>query len=272
MVTQKVNDRFLKGSQQTRNEIWKSFHPNQGEKPKGGNWDTGYVVEGDELIAFLNIDSKGRTGHDFENSYDTDAEKIIWFGKPNAHSEQPIFQKLLSEKLTPHFFARWDSKNTKFTYLGVGKVTGFEDNISIENGKKTIRLRVALSSSSETIGSNGNVIEDFESPPQFAKKLTMVVNRYERDPQKRLECIEHYGYSCQICGFSFEQMYGNLGVDFCHVHHIEPLGEIGGESKSLDPINDLLPVCANCHEMLHRKRVALKPEELKALINRKYQR
>ena len=65
MVTQKVNDRFLKGSQQTRNEIWKSFHPNQGEKPKGGNWDTGYVVEGDELIAFLNIYSKGRTGHDF---------------------------------------------------------------------------------------------------------------------------------------------------------------------------------------------------------------
>jgi hypothetical protein len=43
-------------------------------------------------------------------------------------------------------------------------------------------------------------------------------------------------------------------------------------SVDLDPIKDLLPVCANCHEMLHRKRVALKPEELKALINRKYQR
>jgi 5-methylcytosine-specific restriction protein A len=40
------------------------------------------------------------------------------------------------------------------------------------------------------------------------------------------------------------------------------LGEVGGENKDLDPIKDLLPVCANCHEMLHRKKVALKPEEL----------
>ena len=94
----------------------------------------------------------------------------------------------------------------------------------------------------------------------------MVVNRYERDPQKRLECIEHYGYEGQICGFSFEKAYGNLGKDFCHVHHIEPLGEVGGENKNLDPIKDLLPVCANCHEMLHRRKVALKPEELIAQL------
>jgi 5-methylcytosine-specific restriction protein A len=270
METDKSIGRFLKGAQLTRNEIWKSFNPNSGEKPKGGNWDTGYKVEGDELIAFLNIDSKGRTGHDFENNYDSDAEQITWFGKPNAHSAQPIFQKIIIQKLTPHFFARWDSKNTKFTYLGVGRVIDFQDDIPIENGKKTIRLKIALSSSRETIGALGNVVNESESQPQFAKKLTMFVNRYERDPQKRLECLKHYGYGCQICGFSFEKAYGVLGADFCHVHHIEPLGEVGGESETLDPIKDLLPVCANCHEMLHRKRIALKPEDLKALVNRKY--
>jgi 5-methylcytosine-specific restriction protein A len=130
------------------------------------------------------------------------------------------------------------------------------------NGQKTIRLHIALSTSFETIGSQGVVSTSDEKTPQFAKKLTMVVNRYERDPQKRLACLEHYGYECQICGFSFEKTYGELGKDFCHVHHIEPLGEVGGENKDLDPIKDLLPVCANCHEMLHRKKVALKPEEL----------
>ena len=57
MTTQQALTRFLKGSQLTRAEIWQSFHPNLGAKPKGGNWDTGYVIEGDELIAFLNIDA-----------------------------------------------------------------------------------------------------------------------------------------------------------------------------------------------------------------------
>lgn len=256
------NSRFLKGSHLTRNEIWQSFHPNQGAKPKGGVWDTGYVVEGGELIAFLNIGAVGRTGHDFENAYNSESEKVTWFGKSNTHSEQPIFQQLINGSLTPHFFARWDSKNTKFTYLGVGKIESYKNDIPILGGQKTIRMEVVLVTPFETIGAQGVVSTSDEKTPQFAKKLTMVVNRYERDPQKRLECIEHYGYECQICGFSFEKAYGNLGKDFCHVHHIEPLGEVGGENKNLDPIKDLLPVCANCHEMLHRRKVALKPEEL----------
>lgn len=259
---QSSNSRFLKGSQLTRNEIWQSFHPGQGSKPKGGNWDTGYVVEGDELIAFLNIDAAGRTGHDFENAYNSETEKVTWFGKPNTHSEQPIFQKLLSGNLLPHFFARWDSKNTRFTYLGVGKIEAFENDIPVLDGQKTIRLQVALTTPYETIGAQGIVSNASDETPQYAKKLTMVVNRYERDPQKRLACIEHYGYKCQICGFSFEETYGDIGKDFCHVHHIEPLGEMGGENKDLDPIKDLIPVCANCHEMLHRKKIALKPQEL----------
>ena len=64
MTMQQALTRFLKGGQLTRAEIWQSFHPNLGAKPKGGNWDTGYVIEGDELIAFLNIDAAG-TGRSF---------------------------------------------------------------------------------------------------------------------------------------------------------------------------------------------------------------
>jgi 5-methylcytosine-specific restriction endonuclease McrA len=261
-----VISRFLKGSQLTRNEIWQSFHPNQGSKPQGGNWDTGYTVEGDELIAFLNIGAIGRTGHDFENSYDADSELVTWFGKTNSHSQQPIFRKLIDGILSPHMFARWDSSNTIFTYLGLGKIISYQDNFPIQNNKKTIRLEVALSSATDTIGAQGIVSREADSPPQFAKRLTMVVNRYERDPQKRIQCLEHYGYNCQICGFSFEKTYGEIGKQFCHVHHIEPLSEIGGENKNLDPIKDLIPVCANCHEMLHRKKIALKPNELRSFI------
>jgi 5-methylcytosine-specific restriction protein A len=262
--------RFLKGVQLTRNEIWQYFHPNQGDKPKGGNWDTGYVVEGDELVAFLNIGAAGRTGHDFDNAYDTESETITWFGKPNTHSQQPLFKKLIDEKLTPHFFARWDSNNTKFTYLGEGKIISFEDNIPIENDKTTIRFKISLTTDKETIGSQGLISSDEIKPPEFGKKVSMIVNKWERDPSKRRECLEHYGFDCQICGFSFEKIYGDIGKQFIHVHHIEPLYEVGGENKNLDPIKDLIPVCPNCHEMIHRSKISLKPDELRKIISKKF--
>jgi hypothetical protein len=166
--------RFLKGIQLTRSEIWSSFYPDAGAKPKGGNWDTGYVIDGDELLAFINIGAAGRTGHDFDNNYDSESELVTWFGKPNAHSGQPTFRKLLEGNLTPHFFARWDSKNTKFTYLGVGKILSYEDNVPIENNQSTIKLQVALSTSHDTVGVQGVISTSDESPPEFAKKVSMI--------------------------------------------------------------------------------------------------
>ena len=34
----------------------------------------------------------------------------------------------------------------------------------------------------------------------------------------------------------------------------------------LDPINDLIPVCPNCHAMLHRRNPSLMVEELRNAI------
>lgn len=95
-----------------------------------------------------------------------------------------------------------------------------------------------------------------------------LINRYERNPLARKECIEHYGYTCQICDFNFEKVYGKVGAQFIHVHHLTPIAEIGKNYK-LDPIRDLIPVCPNCHAMLHRKSgndKRLTVSELKALI------
>jgi 5-methylcytosine-specific restriction protein A len=259
---------FIKFSQYTRDEIWQNYYPNQGHKPKGGNWDTGYVREGGELIAFLNIDAKGRTGHDFQNSFDTETEQLVWFGKTNSHSEQPLFKRLIAKELTPHFFARWDSSNPKFTYLGTGDVINFKDNIEIEAGKFAIELLIQLTNNPNSIGDEGVVNPDSDRIPYFGKKVSTIINRFERDPYKRILCLEHFGYKCQICDFCFLEKYGEIGKEFCHVHHIEPLSEVGGE-RDIDPTKDLIPVCANCHAIIHRKKPALKPEELRALLNSK---
>ncbi|MCK7546225.1 HNH endonuclease [Marinobacter bryozoorum] len=87
------------------------------------------------------------------------------------------------------------------------------------------------------------------------------VNAYERNPVARSICIEHYGCSCVVCGFDFEQKYGDIGKGFIHVHHLRELASIGTEYQ-VDPLKDLRPVCPNCHAMLHRRRPAFSIEEL----------
>ena len=76
------------------------------------------------------------------------------------------------------------------------------------------------------------------------------VNRYEQDPDARRACIAHHGTSCAACGFSFEQKYGQIGRDFIPVHHLVPVSQLGS-GYQLDPISDLVPLCANCHAMAH---------------------
>lgn len=95
----------------------------------------------------------------------------------------------------------------------------------------------------------------------------IIVNVYERNPQARKICIKYYGLDCFICGFNFKSAYGDTGDGFIHVHHLKPLSEIGKESE-LDAINDLRPVCPNCHAMIHRKIPAYTIEEVKSLYRK----
>jgi 5-methylcytosine-specific restriction protein A len=79
---------------------------------------------------------------------------------------------------------------------------------------------------------------------------TIRVNAYERDRRARQACLDHFGYDCVCCGFNFERTYGPLGRGFIHVHHTVPLASIG-HSYEVDPIRDLVPVCPNCHAIIH---------------------
>jgi hypothetical protein len=100
-------------------------------------------------------------------------------------------------------------------------------------------------------------------PEGAATKVT--VNRYERDKRARKACLAHYGHCCQACGIDFEAIYGQLGTGFIHVHHTKELSTLGPDYL-VDPINDLRPVCPNCHAMIHRVKPALPVDELRRRI------
>ena len=89
------------------------------------------------------------------------------------------------------------------------------------------------------------------------------VNRYERDDQLRDACLAHHGAVCQACEVDMEETYGTLGNGFVHVHHVHPLAK--GEERETDPVRDLVPVCPNCHAMLHRGRPAAEPRTIEEL-------
>ncbi|MGY0836606.1 HNH endonuclease [Aerococcus urinaeequi] len=70
-----------------------------------------------------------------------------------------------------------------------------------------------------------------------------------------------------MCGFDYEEIYGELGQGYIQIHHLVPLNEIGREYE-VDYKKDLIPICANCHVMIHRKvnGKKLSVEELRNLI------
>lgn len=96
-------------------------------------------------------------------------------------------------------------------------------------------------------------------------KKEIIVNRYERNHEAREKCIAAHGCKCAVCGMDFEKTYGEIGRGFIHVHHIVPLSSIGKEYE-LNPITDLVPVCPNCHAMLHRKDPPYNVDDLKRII------
>lgn len=91
-----------------------------------------------------------------------------------------------------------------------------------------------------------------------------------RSQAAKAECIRLKGCHCNICGFDFEKTYGELGKDYIEVHHITPIGKLSTAEgyDGTDPQNDLIPLCSNCHSMIHRRKEPYQPDEIKVLLGK----
>lgn len=88
---------------------------------------------------------------------------------------------------------------------------------------------------------------------------------YERNRKARRLCIEHFGPICQACTLNYEEKYGAIGAELIHVHHVTPLAEIG-EAYEVDPIHDLVPLCATCHHVVHSRVPPYSVDEVRQAI------
>jgi 5-methylcytosine-specific restriction enzyme A len=241
---------FKVGKQYTRDEV---FVVLQMENPKGGAFFTGYASHGDDWFIFCGVGTPGRTGHDYKNHFIGD--DLAWVAKTGTKRGQEQIERLVHSQGDVYVFFRENDRDP-FTFAGCARPKTVKDTTPVEVlwAFSDLAQPAALA---EEIGEPDKVFEG-------AKKV-ITVNVYERDRGARLRCIAHWGCVCAVCSFDFAATYGDLGEGFIHVHHLKPLGEIGGEYQ-LDPVADLRPVCPNCHAMLHRTSPARGIDELQRLI------
>ena len=93
------------------------------------------------------------------------------------------------------------------------------------------------------------------------------VTRYERSPANRAAAIAFHGSICKACDFDFAKTYGAIGQGFIEVHHTKPVSQLGGP-VIVDPLVDLLPLCSNCHRIVHRQTPPIAVEELRSILGR----
>ena len=116
----------------------------------------------------------------------------------------------------------------------------------------------------------GNQVEIFpDETPTFIEggSKLVLVNRYERNAAARRQCLQIHGTSCAVCGFDGEKKYGGVGAGLIHVHHHVEVST--SKSKyEVDPEKDLVPVCPNCHAMIHRRRPAYSISEVQKMVRK----
>jgi 5-methylcytosine-specific restriction enzyme A len=102
-----------------------------------------------------------------------------------------------------------------------------------------------------------NIFPDESDPRETypaGSRRSALVNAFERNPQARAACIAHHGTTCAVCELNFEDRYGRIGADFIHVHHLRLASQLP-DGYTIDPKRDLVPVCPNCHAMMHYRTV-----------------
>lgn len=108
-----------------------------------------------------------------------------------------------------------------------------------------------------------NPTETVAGLPEGAK-LTVEVNRYERDRRNRAAALAIHGHVCKACDMNMGHQYGVVASGLIEVHHTTPVSQLG-QNYIIDPRTDLVPLCPNCHAVAHRRSPPYSVAELRNL-------
>jgi 5-methylcytosine-specific restriction protein A len=218
------------------------------------------IARKDGVSILENLGMRQSSAHDYIYSYSKLVHGKLYTRNTNGYATEYFLKKIYEE---------YGDAGLKNALLSLSQHIDYYEEISKTSVKarKEIynRYYALIKTESDMITFPDEVDDTIIYAEGKTKKV--LVNSYERNPIARKKCIEHYGSTCQVCGFNFENTFGVMGKDFIHVHHIVDIALIGKE-YSINPVTDLIPVCPNCHSMLHRKQPSYSIEELRAILNK----
>lgn len=237
----------------------KKFIESQGATCKNWNWSWSFINKEKKIIIFgaWDANTDGNTTLILSNTWKVSDKGRKQPGYEQSREHIRLIEEEGYELQT--FSLIYSDANKDENGIGPAKIKYFIPKLL---KKKLKKVGSKWYASDGEMGSQ--LPEEVDAPEQYIEgaSKTVSVNSYERNSDARTKCIAHHGYSCAVCGFNFEQVYGAIGEKYIHVHHIVPLAEIGVEYV-LDPVNDLVPICANCHAIIHRTKPILTVEQLK---------
>jgi len=92
-------------------------------------------------------------------------------------------------------------------------------------------------------------------------QITVKTKVYKRSSKLREKAIQFYTVDnrikCKACCFDFEDFYGEYGKGFIEIHHQKPVFQFNGDDTehTIDQaLKNVIPVCSNCHRIIHRSR------------------
>lgn len=96
-----------------------------------------------------------------------------------------------------------------------------------------------------------------------------------RSHDLRRAAIEHYSengrIACKSCKFEFASAYPSLGDGYIQIHHIKPVSYMRGEELDMtNALANVCPLCANCHQMVHRRKPFLSIPDLQSYLRVSY--
>jgi hypothetical protein len=84
----------------------------------------------------------------------------------------------------------------------------------------------------------------------------------KRCSELRLAALKKWGNRCSCCGYSFADDFDGLRKDCIEIHHLNQLALNPGRLVTVD---DLRPLCPNCHRAIHTRDPAYSITELKKM-------
>jgi 5-methylcytosine-specific restriction protein A len=241
----------------------KQFIESQGATCQNWNWSWSFVNQAEQFVIFgaWDINEKGKRQMIFDEAWQLNRRGR----KPPGYDQAREHIRLVEEKhyRLMTFPMKYSNARREKDEKGPSKIGGFTPKLT---EKKLLKIGNAWYADSQD-SSECPLPEELPASGKFweGEKKTVTLNAYERNAKARNACIEHHGSICIACGFDFGRVYGDVAKDYIHVHHVTPIGKVGKQYE-IDPKTDLVPVCPNCHAVIHLTEPPLTVEQVRDLL------